>query len=130
MATEHVGDADFLLAARLHVEHGPLQHALEAERRLHLALFGLVEARGGLIDVLLDLLLELREIGAAGAQDLANLRSVEDGEQQVLDRQVFMARLARLVKGVVEAVFKLVGQHVVETFRSVQASSRVHISGC
>ena len=42
---QHVGDAHFLLAARLHVEHRPLQHALEAQRGLHLALLGLLEAR-------------------------------------------------------------------------------------
>ena len=49
------------------------------------------------------------EVRAAGAQDLAHLRRVEDGQQQVLDRQEFMARFARLAKGVVETVFKLVG---------------------
>ena len=73
--------------------------------------------------------LSLREIRAAGAQDLAHLGRVEDGEQQVLDRQVFVARFARLVKGVVEAVFKLVGQHV-SNLSKLQASSSVHISGC
>ena len=59
---QHVGDADFLLAARLHVEHRALQHALEAERRLHLALLALLEPRGRLIDVLVELLLELASV--------------------------------------------------------------------
>ena len=108
---QHVADADFLLAARLHVEHRPLQHPLEAERRLHLALLAFLEARGRLIDVLLELLAQLREIRAAGAQHLAHLGGVEYREQQVLDRQILVTRLARLVKGVVEAVFELVGQH-------------------
>ena len=36
---EHVGDADFFLARRLHVEHGALQDALETERGLHFAVF-------------------------------------------------------------------------------------------
>ena len=61
--------------------------------------------------MLLQLLLELGQIRAAGAQDLAHLGRVEDGEQQVLDRQVLMARLARPMEGVVETVFQLVGQH-------------------
>ena len=35
---QHIGRGDFLLAARLHVEHGALQHALESQRRLHFAI--------------------------------------------------------------------------------------------
>ena len=127
---QHVGDADFLLAARLHVEHRPLQHALEAQRRLHLALLAFLQARRGLVDVFLELLLELAQIRAAGAQDLPHLGRVEDGEQQVLDRQVFVTRLTRLVKGVVETIFKLVGQHFVEPLRRLRPLPDVHISGC
>src|SRR5688572_18050346 len=83
---QHVRDRDFLLAARLDVENRTLQHALEAERRLNLALVVLLQAGGGLLDELLEFLAEPRGVGAAGAQDLADLGSVDDGEQQVLDR--------------------------------------------
>ena len=144
---QHVADADFLLAARLHVEHRALQHALEAERRLHLALLAFLEPRGGLVDVLLQFLLELRQIRAAGAQHLAHLGRVEDRQQQVLDRQVLVTRLARLVERIVQTVFELVGQHFSRTFQfslasvslgakrtaraaTPHASSSVHISGC
>ncbi len=134
MATSTLATPTSFLPLDCDVEHGPLQHPLETQRRLHLALLGFVEARGGLVDVLLDLLLELREVCAAGAQDLADFGRIEDREQQVLDRQIFVACLARLVKGVVEAVFKLVRKHDL-TFEDWclhqnQASSRVHISGC
>jgi hypothetical protein len=61
--------------------------------------------------VFLDLLLELRKIRAAGTQDFPNLGGIEDGEQKMLNREVFMTSLPRLVKGVVEAIFKLVGKH-------------------
>ena len=90
---QHVDDADFLLAARLHVEHRALQHALEAQRRLHLAL--LARARRGVIglDVLLEIRLEPLEIGAAAPQHLAHLGRIEDREQQVLDRQELVTRL-------------------------------------
>jgi hypothetical protein len=91
------------------VEHGALQYALEAERRLNLALLGLLEARRRLIDVLLQLLLQFGEIRPARAQHLAHLGGVEDREQQVLDRQVLVSRLARLVERGVEAVFELIG---------------------
>jgi hypothetical protein len=108
---QHVGDTDFLLAARLHVEHRPLQHSLEAERRLHLTLFALLYAGRRLLDVILQLLLELAEVGAAGPQDLTYPGRVEDREQQMLDGQVFVTRFPGLVEGIVETVFKLVGQH-------------------
>src|SRR6185437_8420701 len=120
---QHVGDAHFLLAARLHVEHRALQHALEAERRLHFPLLALFDTRGGLVDVILQLLLELGQIGTAGPEDLAYPGGVEDSQQQMLDGQVLVTRFPGLVEGIVETVFKLVGQHF-------QASSRVHISGC
>jgi hypothetical protein len=44
---QHVVDADLLLAVRLHVEHGPLQHALEAERRFRVALFRVLQGSSG-----------------------------------------------------------------------------------
>ena len=61
------------------------------------------------IDVVAQLLLQFREIGTAGPQHLAHFGSVEDREQQMLDRQVLVACLARLVERVVETVFELVG---------------------
>src|ERR1700679_933489 len=91
---QHVAEADFLLAARLHVKYRTLQDALEAERRLHLALLGLLKVRRRLVDVVLQILLKFSQIRPAGAQDLAHLRRVENGKQQVLNRQVLMARLA------------------------------------
>ena len=100
---QHVGNRDLLLAARLHVEHRALQHPLETERRLHVAILARRQARRGLIDELLQLGLELGGVGAAGLQDLADLRGVDDGEQQMLHRHEFVARLARAGKGIVQA---------------------------
>ena len=104
---EHVGDADFFLAGGLHVEHRALQHALEAQRGLHLAVFVVGQARRGAIEVLVERVLELVDVRAAGPQDLAHLRGIEDGQQQVLDRQEFVTRVTRLGKGVVQAEFEL-----------------------
>ena len=67
--------------------------------------------------MVLELLLQLAQIRAASAQNLPHLGCIEDREQQVLDRQIFMTRLACLVKGIVEAVFKLVRKHVRQTSR-------------
>jgi len=106
---QHVADADLFLAARLHVEHGALQHPLEAERRLHLALLAFLETRRRLIDVIPEFLLQLREVGPAGPQHLTHLGRVEDRQQQVLDRQVLVTGFARLMERIVETVFELVG---------------------
>ena len=55
---EHIGDADFFLAGGLHVEHRALQHALEAERGLHLAVFVIGQPRRGAVEVLVERVLE------------------------------------------------------------------------
>src|SRR5580698_2145594 len=114
---QHVSNTNFLLAARLHVEHRTLQYSLEAQRRLYLALLPFLESRSGLIDMVLELLLQLAQIRATSAQNFPHLGCIEDREQQVLDGQIFVTSLARLVKGVVEAVFKLVRKHVRQTSR-------------
>ena len=121
---QHVGDRHFLLAARLDVEHGALQHALEAQRRLHLAVVVLLQARRRLVDELLELLAQARGVGTAGAQDLADLRGIDDGEQQVLDRHEFVTRLTGALEGLVQADLEFTAQH------GVQASSMVQRRGC
>ena len=98
---EHVGDADFLLAGRLDVEHRALQDALEAERGLDFAIFVVRQARRGAVEVVVERILEPVQVRAAGPQDFAHLRRVEDRDQQVLDREEFVARLARLGESVV-----------------------------
>src|SRR5205807_2405345 len=81
-----------------------LPHSLEAESRLHLALLALLEPGCRLVDVVLQLLFQLDRVRPAGAQHFANLGSVENREQQVLDRQVLVTGLARLVERIVETV--------------------------
>jgi hypothetical protein len=53
---QHVRGRDFLLAARLDVEHGALQDALEAQRRLNLAIVVVLEPWRGLIDEVFQVL--------------------------------------------------------------------------
>ena len=106
---EHVGDADFFLAGGLHVEHRPLQYPLEAQRRLHLAVFVIGQPRRGAIEVVVQRVLELVDVRPAGPQDLAHLRGIEDRQQQVLDRQEFVTCVTGLGKGVVQTEFELLG---------------------
>jgi hypothetical protein len=51
---QHIGDGDFLLAARLHVEHRALQDPLKSERRLHIPILARRQSRRGLIDELFE----------------------------------------------------------------------------
>ena len=48
---QHIDDADFFLASRLHMKHSPLQHPLEAQRRLHFAVITFRQFRRGFVDV-------------------------------------------------------------------------------
>jgi hypothetical protein len=104
---QHVRDADFLLARRLHVEHGALEHSLKAQGRLDLAVLVLRQSRGRSIEMLVECVLEAVQVRAAGAQDLAHLGGVENGQQQVLDREKFMAGFARSGKRLIQTKFEL-----------------------
>ena len=103
---QHIGHGDFFLAARLHVKHGPLQHPLEPQRRLHVAVLAGRQPRRGLIDELLQFGLELGGVRAAGLQYFPDLGSIHDREQQMLDGHEFMPRLARAGKRIVQAKFQ------------------------
>ena len=106
---QHVRYRHFLLAARLDVEHGALQDALEAERRLHLALVVGRQFRRRLLDELLELTAQAHEVGAACAQHFSDLRRVQDREQQMLHGHVLVARLAGALEGFVQTVFEFAG---------------------
>jgi hypothetical protein len=108
---QHVGAGDFLLAGTLHVQDGALDHALEAERGLRVDLAVGRDARRLLGDVLGQALAQLVHVGAAGPQDLRRRGVVEQGQQQVLDRDEFVALLARLDERHVKADFELLGDH-------------------
>jgi len=103
---QHVGDGHFLLAARLDVKDRALQDPLESERRLDLAVVVGSECRRGFVDEFLQVRLQPRQIRAAGLQDLAHPRGIQDRQQQVLDRHVLVTGIARLLEGLVQAVLE------------------------
>ena len=113
---QDVGHRDLFLAARLDVKHRALQHPLEAERRLHVPILARRQPRRGLVDELLQLRLELGGIRAARFQDLPDFRGVDDGEQQMLHRHEFVARLARAGEGIVQAKLEFLTKHWLRLF--------------
>ncbi len=109
---QHIDHAHFLAAAGLHVEHRALQHALKAERRLHLALLTLAHQRGVGLDVGAQLGGQFIGRRPAAAERFAHLGRIEQRQQQLLDGQEFVAARARLAERLVETEFKFAGQHL------------------
>ena len=129
---QDIGDTDFFAAARLHMEHGTLQHPLEAERRLHLAVLARLQARRAGFDVRMEFGGETVGLGAAGAQHLADLRGLQDGVQQMLHGEELVPPGTRLVERLVDASLEFVRQHfpLLRSVPLIQVSSSVHNSGC
>jgi len=98
------------------MEDRALEHSLEAQGRLHVAVLAGRQAGCRLLDELLELGLELGRIGPAGLQDLAHLGRIHDGEQQMLHRHEFVARLARGRKGIVQTKFEFLTKHWLRLF--------------
>ncbi len=108
---QYVGAVDFLLARGLHVEHRALQHALEAQGRLGIAVFVFRQQRGRFADEFDELTAQRVEVGAAGAQHLGCGRVVQQRQQQMLDGHEFVALFAGLLEGHVERDFEFFAKH-------------------
>ena len=90
---QHVGAGHLLAAGRLHVDHGALDDALEAGGRL-----GILAAVGDQVfelgfDVGDEVAPQLVEIDVAGAHDRGRILVVDQRQQQVLERGVFVVTL-------------------------------------
>jgi hypothetical protein len=111
---QHIGARDFLLAAAggLHVHDGALDHALEAQRGLGIDVVAAGHLRGVVLDEVGQRLAQVVDIGGAGAQHLGRAGIVEQGQQQMLHGDEFMALLSRLDKRHVQADFQFLGNHV------------------
>ena len=111
------------------MEHCALQHALEAECRLHLALLALAQLRRVGLDVRAQIGGKPVRIAAAAAEHLAHFRRIEERQQELFDREKLMPVRTRLAERLVETEFEFAGQHLYLDSR-YQASSSVHSSGC
>ena len=124
---EHVGARDLLAARRLDVDHRALDDALEAGGRLGI----LVVAGDQIVELGVDIVehraLQLFEIDVAGAHDGGRVGVVDQRQQQMLERRIFMMPLIgegeRLMKGLFEALGE--SRHSEPHFFSI-----THCSGC
>ncbi len=86
---QHVPGVELGAPGALHVPGGPLQDALEGGGLLRLAAPG--AGLEGPVEVVLEFLLELGDVGAAGGQDLGGDLVARHGVEQVLQRDVLVA---------------------------------------
>ena len=93
---EHVARLHFLAPGALHVQHRGLQHAAERQRLLGLLLLAAAELLDRVVEVLVEIAAQLRQIGAAGGQDPLAVRIVRQRVEQVLERQVGVPPRRRL----------------------------------
>ncbi len=109
---EHVARLDFLPSGALDVQHRRLQHAPERHRLFGLFLLSARELFDVLVEVLVEIAPELRQIGAAGGEDALAVRIVRQRVQQVLERQVRVTPRRRLAIGDGQDHFQRWAKHV------------------
>ena len=119
---QHIGAGHFLLAAAsgLDMHDGALDDALEPKGRLGVNLLDPANGRRVFLDELPETLAQVVEVGRTGTQYLSGGRVVQQGHQQMLDGDEFMALLARFDKRHMQADFKLLRNH---------AASKMHCKG-
>ena len=91
---------------------GALNHTLEAQRGLGVDIIGTCHLGRVVLDEGDQRLAQVIQVGGAGPQYFGRAGVVQQGQQQVLHRDEFMALLARLDKRHVKADFQFLGNHV------------------
>ena len=105
---EHIGARDLLAAGGLHMHDGAMDDALEARGRLRFAI--LVENEVGklLVEEIGELGPEPVQIDIAGAHDRRRIAVVDQRQEQVLQRGVFVMALVGIFDGAMERFFQAV----------------------
>jgi hypothetical protein len=96
---QDVARLHLLTPRALHVEDGGLQHAAERERLIRLALLAARELLDRFLQVVVQLAPKLRQVRAAGGEDLLAVRVVREGVEQMFQRQVRVPPRRRLAEG-------------------------------
>ncbi len=107
---QHVGAGDFLAARRLHVDDRALDHALEAGGRL--AILGAVGDQVFQLGFEIgdQAAAQLVEIDVAGAHHGRSILVVDQRQQQMLERRVFVMTFVGECKGAVKRLLEAAGK--------------------
>ncbi len=110
---QHIGARHLFLAVGggLHVHDGALNDALESQRGLGVHIVRTRHDGGVFLDERGQAFAQIVQIRRASAQHLGGRRVVEQGQQQMLDGNEFVALLARLDKSHMQADFQFLRNH-------------------
>ncbi len=124
---EHVGAGHLFAAGRLDVNDRALDHALEAGGRLGILIGSGRQVGEFGVDVFEQVAAQDIQIDIAGAHDGGRILVVDQREQQMLERGVFLMTLAGEGQRLVESLFKATGEgrHGLPHFFSI-----THCRGC
>ncbi|MNJ32405.1 hypothetical protein D3C77_270700 [compost metagenome] len=103
---QDVGAGHLFPARRLDMDHRALDHALEARRRLGVVAVGRGQGGEVVVDVGVQRRLQRAEVDVAGGHDRRGVGVVDQGQQQVLERGVFMPTLVGVVHRAVQGLFE------------------------
>ncbi len=103
---EHVGAGHLLAAARLHMRHGAMNDALEACRRLGITVRIKHQPRQLIVDVARKLVAQQIEIDIAGAHHRRRVAVVDQGQEQMLQRRIFVAALIGILQSAPESLLE------------------------
>ena len=107
---EHVAGVHLLLAAALHVAHGPLQHPVEGHGLGRFAVTALHHRHAGLEEALQPLF-QVLVVAAALVDDVAGQVVVEQPVEHVLHGDVFVTVALRFFDRLDQGQFQLFTQH-------------------
>ena len=107
---QHIGAGDFLAARRLHMDDRALDHALEAGGRL-----GILAAVGDQVfelgfEIGRQAAAQLVEIDIAGAHHRGGVLIVDQRQQQMFERRVFVMPLVGERQRAVKRLFETAGE--------------------
>lgn len=108
---QDIGAGHFLLAGSLHVEHGSLQNALEAQSGLRFPRHPGRNGGHGVGDEIVQLLAQALQVDAAGAQDTGTGGIVQHGEQQMLHGDELVLVHVGVAKRRIQGMLQLFAQH-------------------
>ena len=124
---EHVGPGHLLAARGLHMGHGAVDDALERGRRLRVAARIEHHRRQLVVDITGELVAQGVDVDVAGAHHRRRVAVVEQRQEQMLERGVFVAALIGILQRAPEGLLETGRKR---SHLDPHSFSIVHCSGC